>query len=173
MLRLASETKGAKFSPHNLSYPNGTENAFKARQFTPVAVNPDEIIFRGKPSANFAPTASALLEFEKHFALKTLNLARAHHAKLVFVQPPFLNQGNTQIAVRSDLPELYGSELAFIGIPDTILFKGLNQSDLDEMFYDSQHLNANGSTWFTKSIAPAVLKLFREQMAPTESTING
>ena len=99
-------------------------------------------------------------QYETHFAEKILELGKEKHTKIAFLHIPIdSEQGLDYMPERSRWVDTLHTDAPMIGSASEVLFKGVNKERFHN-FYRDQHFNINGSTLYTQSIIPAILKAY-------------
>jgi hypothetical protein len=171
-------------SPHDILSmvrPNGTrESRFAAdlganKEFMGMGRNRETFRHFAPPHAGVPPasvvhaaTSNGIqfshedLPFYQDFYLaEIVRLLDENKARLVILNVPQYNErGNSVIQERVNLKKRFGRNLSVVGIAPTELFSGLSESDVELLHCDPYHFNANGSAFFTSTIAPALVDLF-------------
>lgn len=126
-----------------------------------TGVTPSDVsIYAPATASNFAfsdqPLPSWQIYFLKRFALE----AGKHGCKLVLLHIPFMKEKQSlKINESAYWPDALQTDVAMLGIPTGRLFAGMSEDDVKRLFYNSQHLNQNGSKYFTPLVVPALLQL--------------
>jgi len=47
-----------------------------------------------------------------------------------------------------------------VGIPPSVLFDGLPEKDISNLFFDAYHFNENGKLYFTSLLAPNLISIY-------------
>jgi len=76
--------------------------------------------------------------------------------------PWYTEHESETVDERSNWPQLLGDDISVVGITPRRLFEGMKDEEIRLHYYDGAHLNLNGNRFFTRAIAPALLKLHDE-----------
>ncbi|HTR43349.1 MAG TPA: hypothetical protein VMH87_17185 [Pseudomonadales bacterium] len=121
-------------------------------------------IYSGDTKTNFAFTGAAIPPLQLHFVQKFAALVREHGCQLVLVHIPFYDERRSTVITEPVFwPDVLGTNVTMIGIPPAMLFKGLTDDEIRELYSDPVHLNENGQKYFTTLMMPALLKLYESQ----------
>ncbi|WP_157605189.1 hypothetical protein [Schlesneria paludicola] len=124
------------------------------------ATSEDVISYSDRTASQFA-FAGPPPEFQLHFARKLAELCRERGTRLVLLNIPLLSdREKTVVPERCHWPDVLGTPVDMVGIPPAKLFSGVESTDLNNLFYDNDHLNQNGQEWFTQLITPMLGKLY-------------
>jgi hypothetical protein len=142
----------------------GTAAGYLGRPFVPrdapaADVAPETMIYAGN-RAGFRFTGPPLNDYQFHFIRKTAELARTHGATLVILHLPSPSErGADAVLDRQRMEEIAaegGVELA--GVPSARLFRDVPGDFFD--YYHDEHLNTNGMNLYTKTITPALIRIY-------------
>lgn len=118
-----------------------------------------------KPEFNFE--GNAISPMQAAFVAKVGALAREYHVKLVYLHMPMSREMKSpSINEPVFWPLLLGNDVTMMGIPPTKLFNGLSDEEILELFYNFEHFNQNGQTYFTSLITPSLVQLYEDQAKP-------
>lgn len=121
-----------------------------------------DLIYSPKTKDRFYFTGQALNSYQLHFVRLIFDLARQHRVHLAILNIPISRDRHSSVAVeRMFWPEVFGADVPIVGVPPATLFKEMSDAEIDQLFYD-EHLNVNGSEYFTRAIAPAILELYAQ-----------
>ncbi len=128
----------------------------------------DEQLLYGKATAvNYQFTGDALLDFQAVYNHKLFDLARSQAISIATIHLPLYRYRHEKtIGERANWAEVMNNpNIAMIGVPNSVLFAGLNEADLDNFYYDD-HMNVNGAAFYTKAILPGILALYAKVQHP-------
>ena len=118
-----------------------------------------------KPEFNFA--GAKIYPMQSAFLAKIGALAREYHVKLVYLHMPLSNEMKSPLINEPVFwPPLLGGDLTMMGIAPTKLFAGLSDEEVLKLFYNVEHLNQNGQTYFTSLITPSLMQVYEDQANP-------
>ena len=83
-----------------------------------------------------------------------LNLLARREAAIVSAIP-----GTTRDVIEVAM-EFSGVPVTMLGVPNRQLFAPLKEEQVQNLYYDDNHLNANGTLYFTRAMLPAILELY-------------
>jgi hypothetical protein len=99
--------------------------------------------------------------YQLHYIQAIVDLAKQHGSKLVFLHLPTVEEfGDTTLPEIASWSQVIGPDYSMIGVPGDVLFAGVTRERLPNLFANHNHFNRNGSTWFTETITPALLKAY-------------
>jgi hypothetical protein len=125
----------------------------------------DSMIYSAATRNEFQFGGPPLNPYQLHFARKIVELAAAHGTRIVIVHVPMASEkGETTVWERADWPELFRQNVAIVGVPPAALFAGITDQQF-YYFYADEHLNRNGQQRFTRTITPALVKLYQDAFA--------
>jgi hypothetical protein len=128
----------------------------------------DACVYSEEAKTNFQFTGPPILPTQAAFCRKMGALAREHGVKLVYLHiPRSYEQTSPEIKVTAFWPDVFGSDVAMIGIPGAKMFAGIPDDDLtNNLYYDFLHLTKNGKEYFTRLITPRLVQLYENQTKP-------
>ncbi len=101
------------------------------------------------------------LSWQDFFINKFAAQAKAAHCQLVLLHLPAYDERRSNvIGERTIYAGMTDPKIPMLGIPPDRLFAGLDDGQVQELYYDPYHFNLNGQTWFTRLITPPFLKLY-------------
>jgi hypothetical protein len=107
--------------------------------------------------------------FQTPFRDKLISLCRQHGVRLIVLHFPLPREaGLGTVPVCGMHPGLFDGGVGLLGIPGDRFFRGLNPSQIQELYYDPVHMNARGQDRLTRSLLPALRRL-HETLEPTRS----
>ena len=145
------------FAPDHLTAPEPFET------FAPPAgAAPADVLTYSLPTKNaFQFSTAPLPAWQRHFAQQFATLLSAHGVRPVMLYLPVLAEARSPvIAERAFWPDLL-TDVTLLGIPPTKLFGYLTDAELRQIYGDPMHFNANGQSYFTPLITPALIKLYQ------------
>ena len=99
--------------------------------------------------------------WQTHFARKFTALAQDHGCKLVMLHIPILDEKRSpRILEREFWPSFLNSNLTMMGIPETTLFAGLTDNEIESLYFDPNHFNQNGQEFLAPIITPTLILLY-------------
>jgi len=100
-----------------------------------------------------------------NFLKKVAALAREHDVKMVYLYVPRENEAKfTTIDPTTFWPDIFGSDVAMVGIPPAKLFAGLSDDEITKLYWEYRHLNDNGQKFFTPVVTPALVQLYETEI---------
>lgn len=124
----------------------------------------DAVVYSSATANQFHFSGAKTPGWQLHFARKLGTLAREHDTRLVLLHIPTVDEVREPKIVEDEFwPDLLGSELAMVGLPPAKMFAGLSDADVQNLFFNPGHLNANGLKYFTPLITPSLLRLYDSQ----------
>lgn len=122
-----------------------------------------ELIFPTEESSHFDLSDKTVSDYQKVFLKRLFNLARDERIPLIMLNIPQLPEKHSpKIVVLDDWARNYGLRTKIVGVAPAELFAGLSESEIEKMYFDERHFNANGNEFFTQSVMPGILEVFRE-----------
>jgi hypothetical protein len=154
-------------SPDTEADPHWREIGYMGAPFVPMdpnppALAPESMIYSDGIRGRFHFGGPPLNPYQLHFLRKIVELAASKGTRVVITHVPLASEkGETAVWERGFWPDLLGHDIPIVGVPPAILFAGLGDQDFYK-FYADDHLNLNGERRFTRTITPALVKLYTE-----------
>lgn len=124
----------------------------------------DVCLYSPETKTNFV-FGGSLPAMQLHFAQKLAASAQAHDTRLVIIHmPTFDERRSTVISMPVCWPDALHADVTLIGIPPATLFQGLTDDDIRKLYSDSVHFNQNGQNYFTRLMAPNLLKIYESSI---------
>ncbi len=121
------------------------------------------LIYSSETREHFQFTNQPLSQYQTHLLVATLELLSKHQVPIVILHVPTSQERYSGVVTeRMFWPDALGKDIPIVGVPPATLFAGMNDAEIDQLFYD-EHLNLNGSELFTRTITPAILELYGTQ----------
>ncbi len=137
---------------------------FHARRGEPASLAAESMIYSAATSDLFRFNGPALNSYQLFFIRRTIELARRHATAVVILHMPSPSErGLSVVSDRALMPQLFGNETAFAGVPSTRLFQNVPASEFED-YYQDEHLNRNGMDLFTRTITPALIRLYEQHV---------
>jgi hypothetical protein len=131
----------------------------------PPRIDPNEMIYSGADGAAYRFFDEPLPPYQTHFVKLIGALLAEHGVPAVVLHIPQANETTLDVVEeRLDWLELSEVSGPMIGIPPARLFAGFDEEEV-RRFFVSDHLNENGTIYFTRAVAPALLQAFVEHEA--------
>jgi hypothetical protein len=92
--------------------------------------------------------------YQYHFFNKVFDLVEISETKISFLHMPhFEERKEEKIILKINSKKISSKNIKIIGIPNAKLFKGLSNSEVQELYFNNNHFNENGVVFFTKHLA--------------------
>lgn len=134
-------------------------------RFTPQprTLTAAELTYSPESRRRFEFTNEELTAHQDHYLRHLVQLLDQHGIPLVILNvPQYSERSNDKVVERFDWSERFGSEIPLIGISPTELFTGLDEKEIELLHCDREHFNKNGNEYFTKTILPALLAVYKD-----------
>ena len=132
-----------------------------------AATPADVCVFAPATATNFVFSGRPLPPNQVYFAKKFGLLAKTHGCNLVALHLPLFEESKSQVITEPlNWSNLMETDVCLMGIPGGRLFAGLSESEMALLFYDPNHLNANGQRYFTSLIMPALIQFYESHADP-------
>jgi hypothetical protein len=150
---LAVRSELGSLDPYVDYQPQTQATAADARVYSPATQNA------------FQFTRNSMPEVQFYFARKFAALARENGVKLVFLTFPDKEEKlSDQIPETQFWPGLLQADVSLVGIPSAILFGGLSEKEISQLYFSRGHFNRNGQLYFTPLITPALIDLYDDTL---------
>ena len=133
------------------------------RKFTPeTAAKPSDFdIYSAQTKNSFLFASNPTSSLQIYFARKLASLAQANGTALTYVSLPVFEDRHSQL-IREKFfwPDAMQAPANMVGIPPSVLFDGLPEKDISNLFFDAYHFNENGKLYFTSLLAPNLISIY-------------
>ncbi len=137
---------------------------FVPREPDPPALPPASMIYSPDTRGTFRFDGPPLNDYQLHFIRKTAELTRQHGALLVILHMPSPSEhGDDIVPDRRLMPSVFGDRVVFAGVPSSRLFQKIPAGQLEDYYVD-EHFNWNGMQLFTRTITPALIRLYEQHV---------
>lgn len=136
-------------------------------EFVPESLTTsDDVVIYSEETASQFKFTNKSTAFQIHFAQKLAGLCQNRGTQLVVLHTPRVHEREGSVITEIwNWPEVLKRPVNIVGVPPDKFFADLDLNDAKKLFYETNHLNQNGQTFFTKLITPTLLKLYD---SPTE-----
>jgi hypothetical protein len=129
----------------------------------PPVIPAQEMIYSAGTASRFRFFHEPLPHYQTHFVRMIGRFLKERGVPLVLVHIPQANETRRatveeRLSWLEQFPEL-GAKL--IGVPPSRLFQRFSDAEV-KRFFSSDHLNQNGTVYFTHTITPALIQVFRD-----------
>jgi hypothetical protein len=132
----------------------------------PPPLAPEQIIYSETTKGGWRFENQTLLPYADNFDRKLMRLAVENDIPIAELEVPLYSRRKlNEVIELTNWPAYFGAPIHMLGIPPTQLFAGLSDDEVKKLYWND-HMNANGSHYFTKAIMPALVQLYREVSAP-------
>jgi len=101
-------------------------------------------------------------EYLLHFFRRTVDLAKAKGAPIVFIHFPEASEAGTNAVPLYVPPASLGSDAQIVGVPLDDLLWGVPPERLHDFFFDTHHLNQNGAKAYDAAVLPAIYRAYEK-----------
>jgi hypothetical protein len=149
-------------APHDEGIRQGFHGTpFVEHKISAPQLPPRSLIYSQRTSFTFHFDGPPLNGLQLHFLRKTAELTRAYHIPLVILHMPSPTEHASGIVPdRQLMPEILGDGVFFAGVSSAGMFENTPDSQFFDYFYD-EHMNRNGKELYTRTIAPALIGIYR------------
>jgi hypothetical protein len=127
-----------------------------------VGIAPDAMIYSPANARSFDFNGPPLGPYQRYFCEQIGKQIRDHGTRLCVLhvttseEPQF-----TAAPERMFWPDVMRIPMQIVGVPSAVLFGGVPAANFYRYFYD-QHMNVNGKELFTRTVTPALIKIYGE-----------
>ncbi|MEQ1762322.1 MAG: hypothetical protein ABL984_04150 [Pyrinomonadaceae bacterium] len=124
------------------------------------------LIYSGGTRTQFSFINAEITDYQSRYLDAMVDLLREENVPLVMLNIPQYSERHERTAIeRVYWAKWYGDDIPLIGISPKILFEGLSEDEVERLHYDDEHMNANGSEFFTKIVSPAIVEVYKNNAA--------
>ena len=134
-------------------------------RFTPTSpsISGRELIYAPETQERFHFTDEEITNHQNLYLEKLIELLERKNVPLMIINiPQYTEIHNTKIVELKDWSKHFGKPIPIVGVPPTVLFAGLSDKEIESLYYDEIHFNANGNEFFTRTILPAILEIYEK-----------
>jgi hypothetical protein len=133
--------------------------AFRRYDGAPPVLDADALILSPATRERFRFSDAGVGPYEAHFVRSIGRLLHERGVKAAVLSFPLERAKRDRwVSERADWSGMLGGDVAMIGVPPAELFRDLDDETVRLLYYN-QHLNVNGSRFFTQAVLPAILKV--------------
>ena len=165
---LPSASPWAKELGADKAYIGQNRDPLRFEKFSPdpPTIEARQLIYSAETRENYEFLNDPIGPYQDRFFSKTVELIRSKNVPVVMINiPQSTERRNTKIRERQDWSRKFSADIPLIGIPPAVLFKGLSDEEIDKLYFDPAHFNANGNEFFTRAILPAIVEEYNEHAA--------
>lgn len=130
----------------------------------PPAFDGASLLFGPATAGHFRFSNESLTTYQAHYLALINELAEQHHVKIAVLHIPRHTEAlDSTIGERTDWRNVFGANVPMVGVVPQRLFAGLDAPAIRQLYYDD-HFNENGNGYFSRAIAPGLLRAYDEQI---------
>ncbi len=128
----------------------------------------NELILSSDTKGFFEFTNDLLPQYQEIYLSQLVSLLRNKGVPLAIINVPQYNErSNLKVSERFDWATKFDENIPLIGISPAQLFEGLTPDEVERLHCDPYHFNANGNTYFTQAVLPAIIQVYDQHAAKT------
>jgi hypothetical protein len=143
---------------------------FQAQEIRPLNLNPDDLFASTNNLGQFQKDCSPFPEFQTFWLNKFGELVDKESIFITAISIPVWKY-RKECFVKQSLLALAPLKADLLGIPPAKLFGNMPDLEQETYFYN-EHLNLNGSKYFTCSILPGIIAAYKKSLVHNDSTNN-
>ena len=121
-------------------------------------------VYSNETKNDFAFGNFKLMPTQAAFAKKMGNMSEHYGVTLVYLHVPKSTEMHASTIEEAIFwPDAFNADVKLVGIPPVKFFQGISKSDVQKLYFESHHLNANGQKFLTAIITPALINLYETQ----------
>jgi hypothetical protein len=122
--------------------------------------SPRDLIYSTKTQEHWQFSHKALGVYEHDLWSRLVEKFKSSGTQVVILHiPQYDRYDSKKIPERLDWSKEFGTSVSLVGVPESELFAKLKGEDIQKLYFNN-HLNRNGSRYFTESITPALIELY-------------
>lgn len=130
----------------------------------PTAHPAEPVIYSETTKDQFRFDGTKFFAMQSSFLRKVGDLARAHHTRLICLHMPLVDEPNPSVIEETAYwPDIFQTDVTIMGVIPSRFKDGMSDEDFRKLFFNFEHLNANGQKYFTSVILPGLLQLYENQ----------
>lgn len=158
-----ADTLGADHAELGMGRNSGMFEVFNP---SPPRVPTDQLIYSPISAEKFRFIDKPLPVHQDHYLDEAICLMREKQVPVMMIHvPQFSEIRNDKILERENWSARFDMHIPLIGIPPAELYAGLREEEITKLHYDPEHMNANGSTYYTRTILPAIMEVYETYAA--------
>jgi hypothetical protein len=119
-----------------------------------------ELVYSSDTRDNFQFTGVNLPPYHQFYLIKIVELLKRYRSPLAMINIPQYSEHSSQKVLEENFwPAILGCDVPLIGVPPAALYGGLNEDQIRKLHYN-EHMNKNGSEFFTRTVMPAILETY-------------
>lgn len=137
-------------------------------RFTPASpsISSSDMTYSSLTRDRFQFTNNEIPFYQNRFLEKLVEACSREQIPLAFLNiPQYTERYSTTIVERKEWTRLFGSDVSLIGVPPSTMFAGLSEEEIGLLRFDDAHFNSNGSEFFTRTVLPAILEVYKTHAA--------
>lgn len=143
-------------------------NPDRFEEFNPPApsVPVSKLLYSPDNQEPFQFTNDGISSYQNYYLKKLVEKLKQSGVSLMILNvPQYSERQNSKIIERKDWSKHFGMSIPLVGIAPTVLYAGLSEDEVEKLHYDDEHLNKNGSEYFTRTALPAILEVYEKNAA--------
>ncbi len=136
---------------------------FESYSPTPPVVPANDLIYSQSNQGQFEFTNTPIPLHQDRYFEELVKTLRANRVPLAMINlPGYKERHDDKVVEWQDWSKRFGVDIPLIGIAPSVLFTGLSEEEIEKLYCDTEHLNVNGNEFFTRTILPAVLQVYKQ-----------
>lgn len=169
---LLSAVRAGRSNPSPFSERLGANKEFlgmgrrpeKFVRFTPPPyLTGDDLLYATETRTNFRFLGDEPGELQRHYLEALFALLEEKKVPFLMINVPhYAERQSLQAIEKVNWSKRFEKEIPLAGIPPKDLFAGLNEPQVEKLYCDPDHFNANGNEFFTRAMLPEILRFYEK-----------
>lgn len=130
----------------------------------PPAIPADAMIYSPRSRDRFTFTGEPLTPYQYQYFKSLVELAHKNGVPVAIVNIPQKPEARRPNVVgRLNWAEALSLDIPLIGVQPALLFSKLDDNQIEALYFDNAHLNANGSKLYTRTVLPAIIEVYKQR----------
>ena len=133
---------------------------FFKKEYEAPHIKPSELL-KGISHHDLVSRKSELKDSSRVAFIKLiLQLAERKGTRVIFLKPKQCPSDKGGADETVFIPAAFKKKVHVISLNDNELYPSLSKTEVENMYYNKNHLNSNGNKYFTKTILPAIMEIY-------------
>lgn len=137
--------------------------SFERFEPSPPSIPASMLLFSERTRDQFYFTGEDLPAYQNYYLENLVGMLKRNDIPLMILNvPQYSERGSPKIIERRDWSKVFGDNIPQVGVSSAVLYAGLSDDEVERLHYDDEHINKNGSEYFTRTVLPAILEVYEQ-----------
>lgn len=127
----------------------------------PPDLSNEKLIYSNENRTNFQFLGDEPGEFQRHYLEALFELLEEENVPFLLLNiPQYAERQNRRVTEKTSWSQRFEKKIPLAGVPPATLFAGLDEKEIEKLYCDEDHFNANGNEFFTRALLPEIIRFY-------------